>query len=605
MKFEAGPSYDEGSEGFTLTEETYLGNDMAFTIKEALVMVALNEQRLFADENQAANVATSELLNARHRLEKESELVKESLIQLDAQENLLQQSLARTRGYLKMIIDAKTPEDMAILLQNIHQRAQADMKPPTALHGSPTASQILMSKDGRSVRGGTFNDLVAFLTHQTFYSSQFTSAFLLTYKSFTTPELLFRQLLDRWYISDEALEEIVEQSSTPNPLPESHSRSRSPSPEASSSTASGKGEVNWKRITLHKTLGRSVIAGPSIARSRSSSATLDILELHNLRPSTLFEPREGRRPTTSLPTSSLVQPSSPTPPFSQPSFTTQRAIASTKELLRRQIRLRVIAVLKLWFRDNWSDFERCSTIIYLFLHWLQAQDLEKSSSSYEKALASLRQTFTMKLIPKGDEKIHTIDPSKVPLPILLKNILKSPNPDLIDFFSLDPIEVARQMSIAEQKIFQAIESRELLNQNWNRANKIVTAPNATASWVMNSVVCCHHLKTRMKRLGIWIKIAQACRELRNLNGVIEVLSGLGVSSVYRLRKTWGLIDIKLLALYEEMKSIMSQNQNAAAYRTYLRSLSLPCVPYIGFVLTDLTFTDEGMPNFLDRTRPPL
>src|SRR3989338_1739778 len=197
---EAGPSYDEGTEGSDgLTEET----DLAFTIKEALLMVALNEQRLFADESQAANAATSGLLNTYHRLEKESELVKESLIQLDAEENILQRSLARSREYLEMIIDAKTSEDMYILLQKLHQRAQDDMKAPTVvLQGSSTGSQIHMSKDGRSVRGGTLDDLVTFLTHQTFYSSQFTSAFLLTYKSFTKSELLFRQLLDRWYISD-------------------------------------------------------------------------------------------------------------------------------------------------------------------------------------------------------------------------------------------------------------------------------------------------------------------------------------------------------------------------------------------------------------------
>ena len=54
--------------------------------------------------------------------------------------------------------------------------------------------------------------------------------------------------------------------------------------------------------------------------------------------------------------------------------------------------------------------------------------------------------------------------------------------------------------------------------------------------------------------------------------------------------------------YEEMKLIMSSDQNAAAYRAYLRSLSLPCVPYIGFVLTDLTFTDERMPDYLDEKK---
>lgn len=283
-----------------------------------------------------------------------------------------------------------------------------------------------------------------------------------------------------------------------------------------------------------------------------------------------------------------------------------------KKLLRRQIRLRVIAVLKLWLRDNWSDFERCSTIIYLFVHWLQTPDRDESLMSYEKALESLRQTFMKKLTGKESGKVRNLDPLKFPPPILPKELAKgAPISELLDPFSIDPVELARQISIAEQKIFQAIESRELLNQNWNRANKIVAAPNvsalvnrvnATAGWVMNSIVCCVNPKVRVKRLDKWIRIAQACRELGNLNAVLEILSGLGVSSVYRLRKTWDLIDTKLQATYEELKAIMSPNQNAGAYRACLRSLSLPCVPYIGFVLTDITFSDDGMPNYLDEER---
>ena len=526
---EAGPSQDEsfeGSDGCFQEKDM----DMTFMIKEALLDMTLNEQRLFAEESQTFNAATSELLNAHHRLEKETQMIRESLIQLDIQERSLQQSLVRSREQFELIKGASTPEEITILLHYFHQRAQDEMK--LALHTSPIQSSIIMSKDGRSVHAGTLNDLVAFLTHQVFYSSRFTSAFLLTYKSFTTPELFFQQLLDRWYLSEEALEEIIEQTSTFDLLP--------------------------------------------------ASMRQDLL------PFISSDLRRKRKTTMLKSMCSLAH--------------------SLKERVRGRIRLRVIAVLRLWLCENWSDFERCSTITFLFIRWLQAQNMEGLSSPYEKGLANLGQTFMRKIFRTGNEKIHTIDPSKVPPSILPKDFLKFPAPDLMDFFSFDPLEMARQISISEQKIFQAIESRELLNRNWNKANKTIVAPNVSAlsnrvnnmaSWVMNSIICCHRLKSRTKCLSTWIKIAQACKELGNLNGVVEILSGLGGSSVCRLRRTWELLDIKLLTLYEEMKSI---HLDGASYRAYLRSLSLPCVPYIGFVLTDLTFTDERMPDYLDEKK---
>ena len=162
----------------------------------------------------------------------------------------------------------------------------------------------------------------------------------------------------------------------------------------------------------------------------------------------------------------------------------------------------------------------------------------------------------------------------------------------------------------DQSLFREILPKELLNQNWNRPNKKVSAPhvselvarvNATASWVMNSIVVQSEKKNRVKLVEKWIRVAGACLDLNNLNGVMTILSGLGGTCVYRLKHTWARVDPPLLQRLDHLKALMSPSQNYAAYRTYLKQLNPPCVPYIGCFLTDLTFTDDAMPTFRDES----
>lgn len=273
-----------------------------------------------------------------------------------------------------------------------------------------------------------------------------------------------------------------------------------------------------------------------------------------------------------------------------------------------KIRLRAIAFLKLWIRDSWSDFEFNPTLVFNLSLWLQSY---VNDDKYIQACEGLRQTFMRKVMRVSsaiEMKGTHLSPGLFPPPILpLKVQIDQPDA----FFLFDPIELARQMTLAEQRLFQAIESRELQNQNWNNARKIVLAPNvsklvarvnSTAAWVMNSIVGQVKVKVRVKRIEKWIKIAQAFRELGNFNGVMEILSGLGITPVYRLKKSWGMVEPRVIAQYEELKTLMSPNQNSGAYRTLLRSLNPPLVPYIGSVLTDLTFTDDANPDFLDQDK---
>ena len=86
-----------------------------------------------------------------------------------------------------------------------------------------------------------------------------------------------------------------------------------------------------------------------------------------------------------------------------------------------------------------------------------------------------------------------------------------------------------------------------LNQNWSKKDRDVNAPNIVAvikrfnlvsTWVATEIVKAEKLKDRIQLVKNFIKIAHECKNLSNYNAVMEILSGLQNSAIYRLKKTW-------------------------------------------------------------------
>jgi son of sevenless-like protein len=53
------------------------------------------------------------------------------------------------------------------------------------------------------------------------------------------------------------------------------------------------------------------------------------------------------------------------------------------------------------------------------------------------------------------------------------------------------------------------------------------------------------------------------------------------------------ISQKHRAVFQEMHDLQDYSRNSARYRARLRSTMAPAVPFLGLVLTDVTFTREG------------
>lgn len=279
----------------------------------------------------------------------------------------------------------------------------------------------------------------------------------------------------------------------------------------------------------------------------------------------------------------------------------------SEDQIQHQVRLRVMAFCTLWVRDAWSDFESSSLLFCLLIEWLESLSKDVAfRGACETLKTTIVQSMSRAKNQDGKGALMTINASSYPQPLLPKDTSQAEIEK--DPFLLDLLEIARQLTLKEQHLFQAIQPSELLDANWTKPNKRILAPNlikliahvnGMAAWVTNSVVCHLNVKDRTKQVEKWIRVAQHCRELSNFNGVLEILSGLSSTCVFRLRKTWEGVDPRLMSTYDELKKLMSSSENSHAYREALRHMTPPCVPYIGNVLTDLTFTEEGMESFLD------
>ncbi len=53
---------------------------------------------------------------------------------------------------------------------------------------------------------------------------------------------------------------------------------------------------------------------------------------------------------------------------------------------------------------------------------------------------------------------------------------------------------------------------------------------------------------RSTRIEFWIAVAARCRDLNNFNSVLQITSGLMKSSVYRLKKSWELVNKQVRSL---------------------------------------------------------
>nr|XP_012418415.1 PREDICTED: ras-specific guanine nucleotide-releasing factor RalGPS1 isoform X2 [Odobenus rosmarus divergens] len=182
---------------------------------------------------------------------------------------------------------------------------------------------------------------------------------------------------------------------------------------------------------------------------------------------------------------------------------------------------------------------------------------------------------------------------------------KSYDAVVFDVLKVSPEEFASQITLMDIPVFKAIQPEELASCGWSKKEKHSLAPNIVAFtrrfnqvsfWVVREILTAQTLKIRAEILSHFVKIAKKLLELNNLHSLMSVVSALQSAPIFRLTKTWALLNRKDKTTFEKLDYLMSKEDNYKRTREYIRSLKMvPSIPYLGIYLLDLIYIDSAYP----------
>jgi len=280
------------------------------------------------------------------------------------------------------------------------------------------------------------------------------------------------------------------------------------------------------------------------------------------------------------------------------------------------VRLRVYNVFKGWLESHWRH--ECDNVVLDLVLRFAAEKLRPVLPSASKRLTELVEKVAavggpvvprlISSIGKTNTSIAQYVAPDTPFPPSL--ISKSQLAGLrnwklggtsVSILDFDPLELARQFTIKESRIFCSILPEELLATEWMKKSgsmavnvrAMSTLSTDLANLVADCILQADDPKQRAKLIKQWVKIANKCLELNNYDSLMAIICSLNSSTITRLKRTWDIVSAKTKTTLENLRSIVEVSRNYAALRQRLQHHVPPCLPFVGTYLTDLTFVDVG------------
>lgn len=261
-------------------------------------------------------------------------------------------------------------------------------------------------------------------------------------------------------------------------------------------------------------------------------------------------------------------------------------------------------ICKLLYRANRFQEKHCTTDISRNSLRLLIDVINEVFEELDKSLFAQLRSQVHRLLNQGDLVIakdlrdrivnYCIKIEVNPLPIYQPEKCES---DLFEFKSTD---VAQQMCVLDADYFVKIELPEILR--WAKEQSETLCPNLSrfishfndmSFWVRTLLIREHRQQEREKIYKKFLKIMRILRKLNNFSSFLAIMSALDSTPVRRLE--WPKQFTEQLA--EDTKLIDSESA-FKIYRETLAEAKPPCIPYLGLILTDITFIHLGNPQHL-------
>ena len=122
-------------------------------------------------------------------------------------------------------------------------------------------------------------------------------------------------------------------------------------------------------------------------------------------------------------------------------------------------------------------------------------------------------------------------------------------------------------------------------------------------WVCTAILCEKTTPRQSHLLRKFIKVAYKCLLWNNFNGIMQILSGLGNTSISRLKDPWNNLPSHTKAKFQKLELLMAPQQNYKCYRERFRETPYPKLPYLAVILRDITFVNVGNAKYRAGTMP--
>jgi hypothetical protein len=270
-------------------------------------------------------------------------------------------------------------------------------------------------------------------------------------------------------------------------------------------------------------------------------------------------------------------------------------------------RLQVYSTCTSWLMHHWrhdSDFLALESILS-FARTRMTNDLQVAGENLIE-LAQNVSTLHGPIVSTSSLSPPDVATSLPPV-IPSKDLgLNQPQNDQasVSILEFDPLEFARQLTIKGSRIFSTIRPEELLATEWMKKNnslavhvrELSVMSTELAHLVAHTILQLEEPTQRAAILTQWVHIADKCLELRNYDALMAITCSLNSSMILRLKRTWALVAPDIVNVLKKMRSIVDVSSNYTSLRVQVQKCPLPCLPFVGIYLTDLTFIDHRSSN---------
>lgn len=299
---------------------------------------------------------------------------------------------------------------------------------------------------------------------------------------------------------------------------------------------------------------------------------------------------------------------------------------------------RILNVLHIWIRDysylDYRDPEAADNetfqptiskeclesrrILHELAEFVETQVAHHQSKQVRLWLGPLRQALLPKFhfnhLPYPTEKLASPEETNEAPPSTEQFPKIRTKANLL---SLDPCEIARQLTLVEMDLFKRIRPLDLMyksiNQLRNAPNlsRLIERFNRVSYWVATEICMSRDVRVRAQVLKLFIRVAKYCFKWKNFNTTLQVVAALSMTCVQRLKQTWGLLAKKYRTEWRKLSVTFSAASNYLVYRReVLGRLTAEqeapeagepgtepeitgAIPFIGMHLSDLVFIEEG------------